>query len=132
MSNSKLHFSLVSPERSLFSGDVDQVVVPASNGQMGALVKHAPTMGVVNAGIIKIIDNANTTLMYVGGGIVDVNPEGVTILAEDAVDIAKIDKAKIETDIKNTKEDIGKEKDPKAKAKFEKALIRLETILAAA
>ena len=41
---SKLHFSLVSPERELFSGEVDQVVVPGSDGQFGALVNHAPLM----------------------------------------------------------------------------------------
>ncbi|MBN8647460.1 MAG: F0F1 ATP synthase subunit epsilon [Caulobacterales bacterium] len=129
---SKLHFSLVSPERELFSGEVDQVVVPGSDGQFGALVNHAPLMSVVKSGVIKIITGNQETKMYVGGGIVDVSGKGVAILAEDAVDLNSIDKASFEKDLKNAQEDLRDAKNDADKAKASKSIERLEAILAAA
>lgn len=129
---SKLHFSLVSPERELFSGDVDQVVVPGSDGQFGALVNHAPLMSVVKSGVIRIITGNQETKMYVGGGIVDVSGKGVAILAEDAVDLNSIDKASFEKDLKNAQEDLRDAKSDAEKAKASKSVERLEAILAAA
>ncbi len=129
---SKLHFSLVSPERELFSGEVDQVVVPGSDGQFGALVNHAPLMSVVKSGVIKIITGNQETKMYVGGGIVDVSGKGVAILAEDAIDLNAIDKATFEKDLKNAQEDLRDAKNDADKAKANKSIERLEAILAAA
>lgn len=129
---SKLHFSLVSPERELFSGEVDQVVVPGSDGQFGALVNHAPLMSVVKSGVIRIITGNQETKMYVGGGIVDVSGKGVAILAEDAVDLNSIDKAAFEKDLKNAQEDLRDAKSDAEKAKASKSVERLEAILAAA
>ncbi len=129
---SKLHFSLVSPERELFSGEVDQVVVPGSDGQFGALVNHAPLMSVVKSGVIRIITGNQETKMYVGGGIVDVSGKGVAILAEDAVDLNSIDKAAFEKDLKNAQEDLRDAKNDAEKAKASKSVERLESILAAA
>lgn len=129
---SKLHFSLVSPERELFSGEVDQVVVPGSDGQFGALVNHAPLMSVVKSGVIRIITGNQETKMYVGGGIVDVSGKGVAILAEDAVDLNSIDKASFEKDLKNAQEDLRDAKNDAEKAKASKSVERLEAILAAA
>lgn len=129
---SKLHFSLVSPERELFSGEVDQVVVPGSDGQFGALVNHAPLMSVVKSGVIRIITGNQETKMYVGGGIVDVSGKGVAILAEDAVDLNAIDKATFEKDLKNAQEDLRDAKNDADKAKANKSIERLEAILAAA
>lgn len=129
--NSKLHFSLVSPERELFAGEVDQVVVPGADGQFGALVRHAPTMSVVQSGIIKIIDGNQTTKMYVGGGIVDVTPFGVTILAEDALDLAKVNRDSLAQELKDAKEDLRDAKDDGAKDIAAKKAARLEAILAA-
>lgn len=129
---SKLHFSLVSPERELFSGEVDQVVVPGSDGQFGALVNHAPLMSVVKSGVIRIITGNQETKMYVGGGIVDVSGKGVAILAEDAVDLNSIDKASFEKDLKNAQEDLRDAKNDADKAKASKSIERLEAILAAA
>jgi F-type H+-transporting ATPase subunit epsilon len=129
--SSKLHFSLVSPERELFAGEVDQVVVPGSDGQFGVLVKHAAVMSVVNTGIIKIINGSEETKMYVGGGIVDVTPTGVTILAEDALDVKAADKDALANELKNAQDDAKDAKDDAQKAKALKKIARIETILAA-
>lgn len=130
--SNKLHFSLVSPERELFAGEVDQVVVPGVDGQFGALALHAPVMSVVKTGVIKIIDGTNETKMFVDGGIVDVTPTGVTILAEDAVDLKTVDLANITQQIKDASEDVRDAKDDADKAVFAKKLARLEAIASAA
>jgi F-type H+-transporting ATPase subunit epsilon len=129
---SKLHFSLVSPERELFSGDVEQVVVPGAAGQFGALALHAPTMSVVQAGTIRILDGASERRIYVGGGMADVTPTGVTILAEDAVDLSKVDKDGLGRDLAAAREDLRDAKDDAHRAAAQKAVTRLEAILAAA
>lgn len=126
----KMHFSLVSPERELFSGDVDQVVVPAESGEFGALKLHAATMSVIKKGIIKIFEGNTESKMYIGGGIADVTPDGVTILAEDAVDLKSIDKDAVAAEIKNAQEDLRDAKTDADKASTSEKLERLETILA--
>jgi F-type H+-transporting ATPase subunit epsilon len=84
----KLHFSLVSPERELFSGDVDQVDAPGSEGDFGVLAGHAPFMTTLKEGRIVVRNGAQTTAFEVKGGFADVTAEGLTILAEHAVEAA--------------------------------------------
>ena len=80
----KLHFSLVSPERELFSGDVDQVDAPGSEGDFGVLAGHAPFMTTLKEGRVKAYDGDVTLVFDVRGGFADVTAEGLTILAEYA------------------------------------------------
>lgn len=80
----KLHFSLVSPERELFSGLVDQVDAPGSEGDFGVLANHAPFMTALKEGQIKVYDGGKVTVFDVRGGFADVTPEGLTVLAEHA------------------------------------------------
>lgn len=80
----KLHFSLVSPQRELFSGEVDQVDAPGSEGDFGVLAGHAPFMTTLKEGRVKAYDGDDTMVFEVRGGFADVTPEGLTILAEHA------------------------------------------------
>ena len=80
----KLHFSLVSPERELFTGEVDQVDAPGSEGDFGVLAGHAPFMTTLKEGRVKAYDGDETMVFEVRGGFADVTPEGLTILAEHA------------------------------------------------
>jgi len=84
----KLHFSLVSPERELFSGEVDQVDAPGSEGDFGVLVGHAPFMTTLKAGRVKLYNDGETRGFDVHGGFADVTAEGLTILAEQASEVA--------------------------------------------
>lgn len=127
----KLHFSLVSPERELFSGEVDQVVVPGVDGQFGVLPKHAPVMSVIKPGAIRIFDGASERRIYVGGGFADVTPAGLTVLAEDALDLTNVDRAKLDQDHKDASEDLRDAKDEAHRARAEAALARIEAIRAA-
>ncbi len=81
----KLHFSLVSPARELFSGEVDHVIAPGAEGEFGVLPNHAPFMSTLRRGRVRIIDGDVSHRFFVEGGFADVTPEGLTILAEEAI-----------------------------------------------
>ena len=83
----KLRFSLVSPERELFAGEVDQVDAPGSEGDFGVLFGHAPFMTTLKVGRVKVYDDDQTLVFDVRGGFADVTPEGLTILAEHAAEV---------------------------------------------
>jgi len=127
----KLQFALVSPERELFSGEVDQVVVPGSEGEFGVLPKHAPVMSTIKPGALRILNDGTERRIFVNGGFADVTPEGLTVLAEDAVDLGNVDVAQLEQDLKNASEDL---RDANTDAKREAAqrkVDRLEGVKAA-
>jgi F-type H+-transporting ATPase subunit epsilon len=83
----KLHFSLVSPERELFAGDVDQVDAPGSEGDFGVLAGHAPFMTTLKEGRVKVFNDGEELIYEVQGGFADVTPAGLTILAERASEV---------------------------------------------
>ena len=84
----KLHFSLVSPERELFSGLVDQVDAPGSEGDFGVLAGHAPFMTALKEGELRVHNDGRITVFSVRGGFADVSPEGLTVLAEQALEVS--------------------------------------------
>ncbi|HEX6865884.1 MAG TPA: ATP synthase F1 subunit epsilon [Caulobacteraceae bacterium] len=86
MAEGKLHFSLVAPERELFSGEVDRVDAPGSEGDFGVLAGHAPFMTALREGRVTVVNGATTRVFDVQGGFADVTPQGLTILAEHAVE----------------------------------------------
>lgn len=87
----KLNFSLVSPARELFSGAVDHVIAPGSEGEFGVLPNHAPFMSTLRSGRVRIIDGEEVHRYFVHGGFADVTPEGLTILAEEAIRLEDLD-----------------------------------------
>ncbi len=86
----KLSFSLVSPEREVFSGLVDQVDAPGAEGDFGVLADHAPFMTALREGTITVIDGGNRRRFEVYGGFADVTPAGLTILAEKAQELVEV------------------------------------------
>ncbi|QQQ17278.1 ATP synthase F1 subunit epsilon [Brevundimonas vitis] len=84
----KLHFSLVSPEREIFAGLVDQVDAPGVEGDFGVLAAHAPFMTALREGAVTVIDGSSRRVFSVRGGFADVTPAGLTILAEAASEVA--------------------------------------------
>ena len=94
-----LHFSLVSPERELYSGDVDQVNIPGTEGDLGVMPNHSPLMAAIRTGMITVMENGTETKFFVQGGFADVTPSGLTVLAERAVAFEALDKAEIEAQI---------------------------------
>ena len=77
------HFDLVSPEKLLFSGEVDQVDVPGSEGDFGVLAGHAPLVSALRPGIMRVTVNNQTQNMVVLGGFAEVSQDGkLTVLAD--------------------------------------------------
>jgi F-type H+-transporting ATPase subunit epsilon len=127
----KLSFALVSPEREVFHGLVDHVVVPGTEGEFGVSPNHAPVMSMVKPGAIRVFDDGTERRIFVNGGFADVTPEGLTVLAEEALDLADIDAAKLEQDLKDAQDDV---RDANSDAKRDAAnrqLSRLEIMKAA-
>ncbi len=99
------HFELVSPEKLLFSGDVEQVVAPGADGQFTVLKDHAPVMTTLKAGVVWIDAGGAVEKLFVRGGFADVSAKGFTILAEQAIAVADVDVAKLDADIRDARED---------------------------
>ena len=94
------HFELVSPERLLFSGDVEAVIVPGVEGEFTVLKDHAPLMATLRPGLVEIDEAAGKTVrLFVRGGFVDVAPGGLTILADNAVPLEQFDEARLSLEI---------------------------------
>lgn len=100
-------FELVSPERLLFTGDVESVVVPGTEGEFTVLKDHAPLMSTLKPGIVTIAESGSKqSRLFVRGGFADVNPSGLTILAETAVPLEEMDAAKLDAEIRAAGEDV--------------------------
>jgi F-type H+-transporting ATPase subunit epsilon len=111
-------FELVSPEKLLFTGEVEAVVVPGTEGEFTVLKDHAPVMSVLKPGIVEIEATATATAktrLFVRGGFADVSPAGLTILAEYAIPLEDLDPAKLDADLKDAEEDVADAKDDEAR-----------------
>jgi F-type H+-transporting ATPase subunit epsilon len=82
---------IVSQDRTVFQGDVDMVVLPGAAGEMGILPHHAPVLATLKYGLIKIRRDGKEDLFTVAGGMAEVQPDVVTILADAAENIENID-----------------------------------------
>lgn len=127
----KLSFALVSPERELFNGEVDHVVVPGSEGAFGVLPNHAPVMSVIKPGALVIYNDGGERRIFVNGGFADVTPDGLTVLAEEAIDLADINAADLEQQHKNAGEDVRDANSDAKRDAAQRALDRIEAIKAA-
>ena len=102
----KLNFSLVSPERELFSGSVDQVDLPGTEGNFGVLPNHAPFMAAIRTGAIIVRDGSDEQRFFVQGGFADVTPAGLTVLAERAARVEELKKDDLAAEIARAREDL--------------------------
>src|ERR1700689_435463 len=101
------HFELVSPDKSQFSGEVETVLVPGSEGDFLVLKDHAPVMASLRPGVVAIAEAAGKeTRFFVRGGFADVNPGGVIVLAETAIPAHDLDADRLAQEIKNAEEDV--------------------------
>ncbi|MGP0061900.1 MAG: F0F1 ATP synthase subunit epsilon [Beijerinckiaceae bacterium] len=100
-------FELVSPEKLLFSGEVEAVVVPGSEGEFTVLKNHSPLMSVLKPGIVEIDETTTRkSKLFVRGGFADVSARGLTILAEFAIPLEELDSAKIDAGLKDAEDDV--------------------------
>ncbi|CAJ0883874.1 F-type H+-transporting ATPase subunit epsilon [freshwater sediment metagenome] len=126
------HFELVSPEKLLFSGDVESVVAPGAEGQFTVLKDHAPVMTTLKSGVVTVAGgDGKVEKLFVRGGFADVSASGFTILAELALPLSDLDPAKLDGDIKNAREDVADAKSDEARRSASDKLAQLEEMRAA-
>jgi len=123
------HFDLVSPEQLVFSGEVEHVVVPGTEGEFGVLAGHAPVVAMLKPGILRIL-GPNEQRILVVGGFAEVSPEGLTVLADRAVPVDQVDPAVLAGEIKDAEEDVADARDDAARDKLQLKLDQLRTVQA--
>ena len=125
------HLELVSPERLLFSGDVESVLVPGIEGDFTVLKDHAPMMTTLRPGLVEVADkNGKTSKLFVRGGFVDVSAAGLTLLAETALPLESLDAARIAQEISDAQEDVKDARDDETRRKAQDKLDRLSELKA--
>ncbi len=87
---------IVSQDRTVFEGDVDIVVIPGTDGEMGILPNHAPLLSTIRMGVVKVRQGGEEQDFTITGGLVEVQPKIVTILADAAENVDEIDLARAE------------------------------------
>jgi F-type H+-transporting ATPase subunit epsilon len=103
----KISFDLVSPERLLLSETAEMVTVPGREGDFGVLAGHAPLISSLRPGVIDVKGGSSPGMrFFVFGGFAEVNPQKVTVLAEDVMPMADVDLAALDQRIKDVGEDI--------------------------
>jgi len=127
----EFHFDLVSPERLVFSGEVEQVDVPGSEGDFGVLAHHAPLIAMLKPGILTVRSPGEAKRIVVVGGFAEVNEEGLTVLADMAVPVEEFDRASLAGEIKDTEEDLADAADDAALDKAREKLDQLKALDAA-
>jgi F-type H+-transporting ATPase subunit epsilon len=102
------HLDLVSPEKLLFSGEVDQVDVPGTEGDFGVLAGHAPTVSALRPGIMTVYVGGQAQRMVVLGGFAEVSADGkLTVLADLADSVEDFDRAILAARIAAQEEKVG-------------------------
>jgi len=129
-----IHIDVVSAEESIFSGEVEFIVAPALQGEVGIYPRHAPLLTTIKAGALrlKISDQAEEQLIFVSGGILEIQPGIVTVLADTAIRGHDLDEAKA-LEVKRVAEEAMKNKSSevdyaKAQGELMEAMAQLQAI----
>ena len=88
---------IVSQDRIVYTGDANMIILPGIEGEMGILPNHTPLLTVIQYGIVRVRNNAGEAFFTVTGGVAEVQPDQVTILADAAESVEEIDLQRAET-----------------------------------
>ena len=133
--NNTIEFELVSPEKLLKLEPVEMVVIPGTEGDVGVLPGHSLLIAAVRPGVIDIHEGGQVReSIFVAGGFAEVSPERCTVLAEEAVPVADIDRAEAEKRLEDAKRALTKagEVEDGSTDAAERELKTAEAMLAAA
>ena len=127
-----LHFELVSPERLLLSEHVAEVDIPGTDGNMGILPGHAPVLSTLRPGVVTVTrESGAQDRIFVRGGFAEVNPQGLTVLAEIAIPLAELDAAALAQHVRDLEEDVADAKDDETRRRAQESLDHLKDLQAA-
>jgi F-type H+-transporting ATPase subunit epsilon len=100
-----VNLEIVSPEKLLLSRDVDMVVIPAMEGDMGVMEGHAPMMVLLRGGVVSLYEGDRVTdTLFVAGGFAEVTPERCTVLAGEAMPVNEIERSVAEKRLRDAEE----------------------------
>jgi len=123
-----LQLEIVSPERRVFDDEVDMVVVPGRNGQLGILPRHTPLISSLGVGELRIKKGGTEQSLLISGGFVEVRPDKVIVMADLAEHSDEIDEAKAADARKRAEAELESAKDPvdiaRVRAALQTALMR--------
>lgn len=129
-----LHVDVVSAEEQIFSGEAEFVALPGESGELGIYPMHTPLITRIRPGAvrIKVAGRSDEEFVFVAGGILEVQPKGVTVLADTAIRGADLDEAKAQ-EAKRKAEELMQSKDTqidyaKAQAELAAAIAQLAAI----
>ena len=133
MAAATIHVDVVSAEASIFSGEAEFVVLPGEAGELGIYPRHTPLITRIKPGTVEITPagGGEKQLIFVAGGILEVQPKVITVLADTAIRGADLDEAKANEAIKKAEEARAKAKDKQEIATVEGELSMLAAQLAA-
>ncbi len=103
-----IQVDITSQDRCVFSGPADIIVVPGADGEMGILPNHSPVLSTLKFGIIKVRTKQEEKVFTVAGGIVEVQPDHVIVLADAAENVEEIDTSRAEAARKRAEELLSK------------------------
>ncbi|OIR06231.1 ATP synthase epsilon chain [mine drainage metagenome] len=128
----KVEFELVSPERLLISQPVDMVVVPGSEGDFGALPRHAPMITSVRPGVIAIYEDGSVSeRIFIAGGFAEVTEVRVTVLAEEAVKVSELNPEGVATRLRLAEEALEEADTDVTRVQAQRALVVARAMQAA-
>jgi F-type H+-transporting ATPase subunit epsilon len=99
-----VHVDIVSAEKSLFSGEAEMLVAPGESGELGIMPRHLPMLTRLKPGSVRVINGGNEELIYVSGGILEVQPDKITILSDSAERGADLDEARANEALKRAED----------------------------
>ena len=130
MADEQVEFELVTPEQLLLSRGVEMVVVPGAEGDFGVLPRHTPMISNVRPGVIRVYEGGKVTEdIFVAGGFAEVTPARCTVLADQAMPVAELDRAAAEARLKDEREDLADAKTDEERTAAEKQIAVCEEIL---
>lgn len=122
-----LKLDVVSAEKSLYSGTVKMVVLPGESGELGVLPGHTPLITRIRPGTVRITNEDDSQeVVFVAGGLLEVQPYAVTVLADVAVRLEELDEAKAEESRKKAQETLRNASTPQEAAAIEAELTLLQ------
>jgi F-type H+-transporting ATPase subunit epsilon len=122
-----LHLEIVTPEQKIYSDDVDSVVIPGMEGELGVLPQHVPLMTQLLPGELRVLKGGQELRLAVGEGFVEIGPDKIAVLTDMAVKESEIDESAAEDAIKRAEEamkdtKLGDEEYATVKASLQKSL----------
>ena len=133
MANPTIHIDVVSAEEEIYSGEAEFVVLPGESGELGIYPRHTPLITRIKPGAVRIVPAGGGAeeLIFVAGGILEVQPKLITVLADTAIRGADLDEAKATEALKRAEEARASARDKQEVAAVESEMSSLAAQLAA-